>query len=126
MNVKQIIQDTVNETIFKLKLSGMLKENTLDTYQKCEELLRNYETIRNSSDPSAKLLSKKIDDALLTIQNDQYYEVIIMYYIKGMSREYIADLYNTTGTTITRNKARLIDKLKVILFTDDYIHELFS
>ena len=126
MNVKQIIQETVNETIFKLKLSGMLKENTLDTYQKCEELLRNYETIRNSSDPSAKLLSKKIDDALLTIQNDQYYEVIIMYYIKGMSREYIADLYNTTGTTITRNKARLIDKLKVILFTDDYIHELFS
>lgn len=126
MDVEKIIEKTVNETIFKLKLSGLLKENTLDTYQKCEELLRNYELIRGSSDPKAVELTERIDKALESIQSDPYYEVIIMYYIKGMSRDYIADLYNTTGTTITRNKARLIDRLKVILFTDDYIHELFS
>lgn len=126
MNVREIIQETVNETIFKLKLAGMLKEQSLDAYQKCEELLRNYETIRASEDPQAKHLTQKIDEALLTIANDPYYEVIIQYYIKGLSRDYIADMFNTTGTTITRNKARLIDRLKVILFTDDYIHELFG
>lgn len=125
MDVEKIIEKTVNQTIIKLRMSGMLKESTLDSYQKCEELLRNYEMLRASDEENAKRLVKKIDNALLSIQNDTYYEVVIKYYIKGISRDMIAEMYNTTGTTISRNKHRLVETLTKILFTDEYINNLY-
>ena len=124
-DVEKIIEKTVNKTILKLRMSGMLKESTLNTYQKCEELLRNYDTLRTSEEPTAKKLVKRIDNALLSIQSDAYYEIIIMYYIKGISRDMIAEMFNTTGTTISRNKHRLVETLTKILFTDEYINNLF-
>lgn len=126
MDVEKIIEKTVNQTITKLRMSGMLKESLLNTYQKCEELLRSYNLLRASEDETAKRLVKKIDNALLSIESDPYYDVIIKYYMLGDSRDSIAELFDTTGTTITRNKERLIKTIAKIIFTDDFIHEIFG
>ena len=40
--VQKIINDTVNITILKLKMTGMLKENNKSAAEKTEELLYNY------------------------------------------------------------------------------------
>ena len=124
MNINAIIQQTVDETILKLKLNGLIVNDSKSTYQKCEELLRSYDSLRESNTARANELVADIDRALMCIQQDPYYEVIIMYYINGISREAIATSYNTTGTTISRNKRRLVNKLKLILFSDDSISEL--
>lgn len=124
MDINTIIQQTVDETIIKLKYNNLLTDKAKTSYQKCEELLRSYDSLREANTAKANELINEIDRALMHIQQDPYYEVILMYYIQGISREAIANSYNTTGTTISRNKRRLINKLKMILFADDSIGEL--
>ena len=124
MDINNIIQQTVDETIIQLKINGLITNTNKTAFQKCEELLRSYDSLKEANTAKANDLINEIDRALMHIQQDPYYEVIVMYYIEGVSREAIANSYNTTGTTISRNKRRLINKLKMILFADDSISEL--
>lgn len=125
LDIKAVINDTVNMTVLKLKMAGLMRDNKKTAYQKTEELLRNYNTLKVSDSPDAQKLINKIDMALGTIKGDIYYDIIPLYYFDDQTRDYIAEYYNTTVTTISRNKTKLINKLKVILFSDDVIYELF-
>lgn len=124
-NIEQIINDTVNATVLKLKMAGLMKDNRKTAYQKTEELLRNYNTFKESDQPYTQKLVTKIDDALQSIKDDIYYDVIPLIYFEDETRENVADHFRTTVTTISRNKVRLVNKLKVVLFSDDVIYELF-
>ena len=124
-DIKQIINDTVNNTVLKLKMARLMKDGRKTAYEKTEELLRNYNAFKKSDQPYTVKLVKKIDAALNTIKDDIYYEIIPMYYFENKTREVIAEYFNTTVTTISRNKTRLINKIKPILFSDDVIYELF-
>lgn len=106
-------------------MAGLMKDDRKTAYEKTEELLRNYNAFKKSDQPYTIKLVKKIHAALDMITNDVYYDIIPMYYFENESREVIAEYYDTTVTTISRNKTRLINKLKVQLFSDDVIYELF-
>lgn len=125
IDVKQIINDTVNATVLKLKMAGLMKDNRKTAFEKTEELLYSYQSFKESDQPYTKKLVDKIDAALESIENDIYYDIIPMVYFDGETRETIAEHFNTTVTTISRNKTRLINKLKLMLFSDDVIYELF-
>lgn len=124
-DIKQIINDTVNTTVLKLKMAGLMKDDKKSAYQKTEELLKNYNAFKESDQPYTKKLVREIDMALEDIKDDIYYDIIIMSYFEGRSREYMAEYFDTTVTTISRNKNRLINKLKARLFSDDVIMEVF-
>lgn len=124
--IEEIIKNTVNTTIEGLKGSGLLKVQKKKKFEKTEELLRNYNALSMSVDPAAHSLTNNIETALSYIRPDPYYEIIPLYYIGGWTREQLAIKYNTSTTTISRNKARLVNQLKVILFSEDYIRELMS
>lgn len=124
-DIEQIINGTVNATVLKLKMAGLMKDNRKTAYQKTEELLRNYNTFKESDQPYTQKLVTKIDDALQSIKDDIYYDVIPLIYFEDETRENVADHFRTTVTTISRNKVRLVNKLKVVLFSDDVIYELF-
>ena len=123
--IQQIINDTVNSVILKLKMAGLMKDDRKTAYEKTEELLRNYNAFKKSDQPYTIKLVKKINDALYTIRDDIYYDIIPMYYFDRETREMIAEYFDTTVTTISRNKTRLINKIKPLLFSDDVIYELF-
>lgn len=123
--IQQIINDTVNSTVLKLKMAGLMKDDRKTAYEKTEELLRNYNAFKKSDQPYTIKLVKKINDALDTIIDDPYYDIIPMYYFENETREIMAEYFDTTVTTISRNKTRLINKIKLILFSDDVIYELF-
>ena len=42
MNIKEIIEITVNETVKKLQSERLIKEKKLSTYKKAEKFLYNY------------------------------------------------------------------------------------
>lgn len=67
-----------------------------------------------------------IDAALDHIRNDQYFELIRMKYFEGCSHEEIAEHFEVDVSTIARNKNRIINSLKIYLFPDDSILELFD
>ena len=124
--IEKIIAETVNTTILKLKLAGLMKNNRKSAFQKTEEILRNYNGFTLSDQPQTKKLLHRLNDALSTIRDDPYYDLIKLIYFDGESREYAAEYFDTSVTTISRNKTRLINKLKSILFSDDFILELYS
>ena len=123
--IAKIINDTVNATVLKLKMAGLMKDSRKTAFQKTEELLRNYNLFKVSDEPYTIKLVHKIDEALYEIKDDIYYDVIPLYYFQNQTREYNAEYYDTTVTTISRNKSRLVNKLKAMLFSDDVIYELF-
>lgn len=125
-DVEKIIEDTVNRTVTKLKVAGLMKDDRKTAFQKTEELLFNYNNLKLSDERKTKVLVRKMNEALGTIKSDIYYGIIPMFYFDHETRENIADYYNTTVTTISRNKTRLVNELKAILFSSDFISELYS
>ena len=126
MTTDELIKKTVNETVLRLKVAGLMKDTNKTPHQKTEDLLRNYQAFTMSGDPAAEKMIQRIEMALRVIKEDPYYDVIIMYYIEGKTREDIADLLNTSVTTVSRNKSRLISRISAVLFSEDYIMQLYT
>ena len=126
MTTEELIKKTVNETVLRLKVAGLMKDTNKTPHQKTEDLLRNYQAFTMSGNPAAEKMIQRIEMALRVIKEDPYYDVIIMYYIEGKTREDIADLLNTSVTTVSRNKSRLISRISAVLFSEDYIMQLYT
>ncbi|MCI9092714.1 MAG: hypothetical protein HFF36_02850 [Coprobacillus sp.] len=71
---------------------------------------------------------KIIDNALKTIEDDPYFNVIKMCYFENKKHSVVANDWVTPidETTIGRNKNRLVKKLSIYLFSDDVIKELYE
>lgn len=108
-----------------------MKENQKSAFKKTEELLRNYNNLKvpvengfDNTEKTRKLL-KIIRLALQSICHDDYYEVIPMIFFEQRTREEVAEEFGCDVKTITRNKNRLVNQLKLIIFSDKTIEELF-
>ena len=123
--IKEYINDTVNATVLKMKMAGLLKGNRQSAIEKTEELLRNYPTFKDLKEPYTLKLVTNIEAALELIEDDPYYDIIPMYYFHNETREYIAEKFGCSETTVSRNKTRLLNKLKVRLVSKEVIEELF-
>ncbi len=66
-----------------------------------------------------------IEDALNSLKDDKYYGLIQMAYFENSNREEIAKKFNVDVSTISRNKTRLVNKLKTILFSDEVICDFY-
>ena len=115
-DVKNIIEEVTTQTVVKLKKSNLMKENKKPPFKKTEDLENTVKT---------KKLVKIIDYALSTIEDDPYYSVIEMIFFEHKTREEIAEFYDCDIKTVTRNKNRLVNQLKIILFSDNTIEEIF-
>lgn len=123
---REEIEEIINLTVIKLKMAGLMKDDRKSAFQKTEELLRNYPVFKRvTGNKSTQKLVSKIEDALEEIKSDIYYDIVPMIYFENRTREDIADHFNTSTKTITRNKNKLVNLLKLRLFSDDVIFELF-
>lgn len=131
MNIEKLIEKITTTMVVKLKKSNMISQSEKSAFKKTEAVLRNYNNykiaITENNDMSIKTqkLINIINKALKTIEDDYYYEIIELIYFKNKTREAVAEEFDVEVKTITRNKIRLVNKLKVILFSDDTIIELF-
>ena len=62
----------------------------------------------------------RIDNALNKIRDDKYFGIIDLKYLKQVAKtdEDIAEILDKDRTTITRNRSRLINSIKTILFPE--------
>lgn len=131
MNIEDIIDKVTTQTVVKLKKSNLMKDGKLSTFKKTEEVLKNYQTYLKAAelDPTGTIKTQKliniINRALKTIEDDEYYSIIEMIYFEHKSREDVAEFYDKEVKTISRNKKRLINELKMVIFSDESIQELF-
>ncbi len=82
-----------------------------------------------------KIILKHIDRTLEKFKDDPYYEIIRLYYFENKSYEQIAEYYDsknlrkespTASSTISRNKNRLINEIKVLLLPNDFLSEILG
>lgn len=62
--------------------------------------------------------------ALRKIEDDKWYDIIPMYYFNRMKIEEVAEELDCSVSTISDNKKRLMNELKVYIFPDTFIEEL--
>lgn len=65
----------------------------------------------------------RIDRALEVIKDDKYWGIIPGKYWDSMSMEDMAESFECDDRTIRRNKNRLVNKLKIMLFGADALNE---
>jgi len=93
-----------------------------DEDEKIEDKIEQLE----SSILITKNLISVIDKALEKLHDDQYYKIIKLKYFDKKRSEEIAEYFNIDISTVSRNKNRLINVLKIYLFSDEAITEMFS
>lgn len=134
-NFRAAIQDK-EEQIEELKQYGLRKKSPsissfnggvgyVETKTEQEQIEERIALIQLNIQTTINFI-KIIDDALLTLKDDPYYDLIELRYFKGKSREAIAEYFDCDVKTVTRNKNRLIDQLQIRLFSDQVIRQIFS
>lgn len=132
-NFRKAIRDK-DEKINELKKSGIRKKSKSITsfnggeYEMVTDAEKVEDKIKEIKDSIAitRSLLAVVDDALEKLQSDQYFDIIRMRYFEELPREKIAELLQVDVSTVSRNKNRLVNVLKIMLFSDDAIMEIFS
>ena len=100
----------------------------MGAYEKCENLLKNYNNYKLGIDITngkiAKKCVDKIDKAIVSLKNEEYIGIITMHYIDGLTMECIAEVYDISLVTAYAQKKKLKKKKKNILCSDEAIKEL--
>ena len=118
-------QKKLAKTIIKSK-RVVLKEEEKNYYY-------TDETLENAINELKQLIIKTkaeisfIDKCLSELKEDEYYDIISMWYFKGKregyTREKIAEIFDCDVDTVTRNRKRLVNDLKFLLFAkDSFLH----
>jgi RNA polymerase sigma factor (sigma-70 family) len=132
MNFKQVIEEK-NQVISDIQNYGVKNRSkditrfstagkSMIVTDKVQEQIESLE----SSIVLTKQYIQIIDNALLKISGDAYYDLIRLRYFEGLNREELADHFGVDVATISRNKSRLINILKVHLFSDEVIADIFK
>jgi hypothetical protein len=67
---------------------------------------------------------KRINSILQTVRNDKFYQIIELKYFNNKTYEEMANYFNCEPRTIGRNRNRLINEIKILLFPYDSIEEI--
>ena len=133
MTAKELIDLTVKHTVAELKRNGLIRENKLNSFQKTERILYEYpkfKKIVNEYKVDGLTITPKfvamIDDALQSISDDPYFQIIELKYFNGWTHEQIAEYFDVQPAAISKQRKRLINKLRPLIFPNEYISELKS
>ena len=129
-NIEEIMEKTATKaaeaTIEKLMAKGLIRIDNRSAIDKTINLLYKYEQLKLSDQPSTLKRVAQVDVALEQIRDDPFYAIIPLYYFEKATRENIAEYFNVSEKTVTRNRKRLIRQMAVILFSDDVIMDILS
>jgi RNA polymerase sigma factor (sigma-70 family) len=132
MTAKEVIEKTAEKTaravVREMQRAGLTKENRLGSFKKTERVLYEFAEWRNDEEmtESTKRFCDLIQRALKRIQTDPYYELIGLKYFEGWTHERIAEYFGVDVSVISKRRTKLINRLRPIIFSDDFIRELFE
>lgn len=94
----------------------------LSEVEKLENLIENLENEIGRLENVVEMTER----ALKEIEDDKYYKIIELKYFEEMTLEYAAGKFNVDITTIKRNKNRLINRLRALIFSDNVIQDIMN
>ena len=126
-NYKRIIEKN-NSRIDEILKNGLVETVKIKTGENVQGGLKKYEgvpekeieKIEHLKSENLKMEKRiiRVDNALMNIRNDKYYNVIALRYFKEWTIDEIADEMNVDRKTVGRNRTRLIKELQFNLFPE--------
>ena len=109
----------VTVALNRLKSEGRITYYFSDSFTKTEDLLYLYPNL-----PDDNETKKRIDEALETIKNDNYFGLIHYRYFENKTFEQIAEIYDCQSKNVSKQRSKLIRKLASKLFPEDVLKEI--
>lgn len=133
MTAKQLIEMTVKQTVAELKRAGLIRENRLDSFKKTERILYEYPKFKKivteykfEDMTITPKFVEMIENALHDVSDDPYFEIIPMKYFDGKTHEQIAEYFDVQPAAISKQRTKLINRIRAGIFSDDFISELYN
>lgn len=133
MTAKQLIEMTVKQTIAELKRAGLIRENRLDSFKKTERILYEYPKFKKivteykfEDMAITPKFVEMIENALHDVSDDPYFQIIELKYFKGWTHEQIAEYFDVQPAAISKQRTKLINRIRAGIFSDDFITELYN
>ena len=133
MTAKQLIEMTVKQTIAELKRAGLIRENRLDSFKKTERILYEYPKFKKivteykfEDMTITPKFVEMIENALQDVADDPYFQIIELKYFKGWTHEQIAEYFDVQPAAISKQRTKLINRIRAGIFSDDFISELYN
>ena len=124
-DIEKIIDEAATradeKTLSHLKENGRIKYYLSNSFKKTEELLYLYPNL-----PEGNETRLKVDEALKTIQDDEYFGVIPSKYFDGMTFAELSEIYDCKYQNISKKRNKLVKILANELFPEDVLKELMD
>lgn len=122
--VKQLEEEAKGIAIPKAKSNSLVLNEKNNTYVYGDETLETRISELKQISVKAKSQIRLVKSALKKIEEDKWYDIIPMYYFENMKIESIAEELECSVSTISENKKKLMNELKVYIFPDTFMEEL--
>lgn len=130
MKASELIEQTAKKTaravVAELKRDGLVKDNKLGSFKKTERILYEYPRWRGSDVAETGRFCNLVQKALDSISDDPYYQIIELKYFQKWTHERIAEYFGVDVSVISKRRTKLINALRPMIFSDDFIRELFE
>ena len=83
-----------------------------------------FPTMQKGADGETGKLYEQIRRALNVIADDPYFELIPQKYFYKWTHERSAEYFNVDEKTIRYQRKKLIDRLRPLIFSDEYLREM--
>lgn len=130
MKASELIEQTAKKTaravVAEMKRTGLVKDNKLGSFKKTERILYEYPRWRGTDVAETSRFCDLVQKALESISDDPYYQIIELKYFQKWTHERIAEYFGVDVSVISKRRTKLINALRPIIFSDDFIRELFE
>lgn len=129
MNIDDLIKKTAKETARELLeqcKEKRKKDSQLGSFKKTERILYEYPNWQNIDAADTVKFCNLIENALSSISTDPYYKIIELKYFQKWTHERIAEYFNVDVSVISKRRTKLINSLRSIIFSADFIKELYE
>lgn len=132
MKINELVDETAEKTaravVAEMKRAGLIKDNRLGSFKKTERVLYEYAEWIDVEDASetTQTFCELVTRALNRVRDDPYYQIIELKYFEHWTHERIAEYFDVDVSVISKRRTKLINQLRPIIFSDDFIHELFE
>lgn len=127
-SLDRIARTVAQQTVSELKRAGLIKCGHMGSFKKTEQVLYHYsEWIKDdNASEQTKKFCELVSASLDKLKDDPYYEIIELKYFEGQTHEKIAEYFDVDVSLISKRRTKLVNRLRPILFSDDFIRELFE
>lgn len=118
-------EETARAVVAELVRAGkIINREKLGTFKKVERVLYMFPSMQEDAGEETAKLYNQIRRALNAICDDPYFELIQQKYFYKWTHERSADYFGVDEKTIRYQRNKLVDKLRPLIFSDEYLREM--